>query len=78
MAIAHIPPQTEVTRADVVEHDALVAIRVYGRLPQPDDAITEELVAELEMPRDAAPGALIALNAIFGAIPVNDAGLALR
>lgn len=68
-----IPDQANITRAVVVDHQTRVAIQIFGLLPHPDDEddATDELLAEIDLERDHAPGALVALAAVYGDLPVT-------
>lgn len=72
MALQAIPDQAALTRAVVVDHGHKVAVQLFGILPHPeeDDAAVDEMLTEFDVEKRLAPGALIALSALYGTIPV--------
>lgn len=73
MALQAIPDQAALTRAVIVDHGDKVAVQLFGMLPHPDedDAVADEMLTEFDVEKGLAPGALIALSALYGKIPVT-------
>lgn len=75
MAFQAIPDQAALTRAVIVDHGHKVAVQLFGMLPHPeeDDTVEDEMLTEFDVEKGLAPGALIALSALYGTIPVTHA-----